>query len=95
MGWDGRRRERADTAPSGAVRARKDAGLRTRRDSGHAGAAQLPAHGPLGDTDAVPVIQDRGDLRRADPGGGLGVGLPGEQVHGTHRRPTDSTFKRQ
>jgi len=27
------------------------------------GAAQLPADGPLGDPDAVPMIQDRGDLR--------------------------------
>jgi hypothetical protein len=42
------------------------------------GAAQLPADGPLGDPDTVPVIQDRGDLRRGPAGqlqpqrGGLG-----------------------
>jgi hypothetical protein len=32
------------------------------------GPAQLPAHGPLGHLDPVPVIQDRGDLRRRPAG---------------------------
>jgi hypothetical protein len=50
------------------------------------GAAQLPADGPLCDTDAMLVIQDRGDLRRGPAGqfqpqrGGFGEQLR----HGPH-----------
>jgi hypothetical protein len=56
------------------------------RSSVQPGAAQLPGHGPLGDPDPVPVVQDRGDLPRG-PARQLqpqGSGLAEQLRHGPH-----------
>ena len=52
------------------------------------GAAQLPADGPVGDLHAVPVLQDRGDLRRG-PARHLQPqsGSLGEQLRHSPHRP--------